>query len=228
MKSTRKELYMGITLLIGFCVVLVGLFSPIINGQNPINYFDNLYNSISKGSVYYIPEMMSENEQIENKPIIASIGFLTNSQADSMLQVYQEAGIKAEKQQESIQISTSLSTLLGIMLRDSDAMFKNDGQQLKATYGMDEKEVLYVWWLTLKDVKKELNSANRFEEAKFANAVHTKAVECAFNYYEIEPYNIMDEAWFVIASLVFYVIYTLWFGYSIMYIFTGLGLKLEH
>ena len=32
----------------------------------------------------------------------------------------------------------------------------------------------------------------------------------------------------VIFSLVFYVIYTLWYGFAIMFMFEGWGLKLEH
>jgi len=32
----------------------------------------------------------------------------------------------------------------------------------------------------------------------------------------------------VIFSLVFYVVYTLWYGFGIMYMFEGWGLRLEH
>jgi hypothetical protein len=55
-----------------------------------------------------------------------------------------------------------------------------------------------------------------------------KAVEPSYNYYRIEPQNIGDRWVVVIFSLIFYVVYTLWYGFSIMYIFEGWGMKLGH
>ncbi len=226
MKTNKKELIIGIILLAGFSVVLVGLFSPVFNGKNPITYFDNLYNSISKGSVYYIPKLLEETNEYEKGSVDVSIGFLTNNQADEMLQVYRRAGIESTVEHDRIMISTDLMKLLTIALQDSDILFNNHGDQLKSKYGMDEKRILYTWWLTLKDVEKELNKSNRFKEAKFVNSVLTKAVECAYNYHNVVARQISDEVLFVVISLLFYVVYTMWFGYAIMYVFIGLGLKL--
>ena len=53
-------------------------------------------------------------------------------------------------------------------------------------------------------------------------------MECAYNYYGVVPQNIMDKWGIVVFSLVFYVIYTMWYGYSILFMFEGWGLKLEH
>ena len=55
-----------------------------------------------------------------------------------------------------------------------------------------------------------------------------KAVEVAFNFNGIEPQNISAKVGIVIFALAFYVIYTLWFGFSIMYLFEGWGMDLEH
>jgi hypothetical protein len=38
----------------------------------------------------------------------------------------------------------------------------------------------------------------------------------------------MDRLGVVVFSLVFYVIYTLWYGFAIMFIFEGWGMQLEH
>ena len=59
-------------------------------------------------------------------------------------------------------------------------------------------------------------------------AVNQKAVETAYNYYRIEPQNISDRYGIVIFSLVFYVAYTLWYGFAIMFLFEGWGMRLEH
>ena len=55
-----------------------------------------------------------------------------------------------------------------------------------------------------------------------------KAVECSNNYYHIAPQKIGDRFGIVIFSLVFYVVYTLWYGFAIMFMFEGWGLRLEH
>ena len=75
---------------------------------------------------------------------------------------------------------------------------------------------------------KGLKKQKQFEAAKVVSQVVKKAVECSYNYYQIEPQKISDRAGIVIFSLAFYVIYTLWYGFSVMYMFEGWGLKLEH
>ena len=58
--------------------------------------------------------------------------------------------------------------------------------------------------------------------------MRANTVEPSYNYYGIEAQSIKDKAILVIASLVGYVIYTMWFGFSILFMFEGWGLKLEH
>ena len=228
MKTSKRELTKGITLLCGFVVILVLLFSPVFNGQRPINYFDDLYNSISKGSVYYIPKLISEVDRYKGKSVTAPVGFLTKDQAYEMVRVYESAGVKASVNENDISVSGDLGGILALSLRDADNLFNNQGDKVFTRYQLDEKKVLYYWWLTLKGVEKKLTKEKRFEEAKYVNSVITRAVECSFNYYKVEPRQISTEVLFVVLSLLFYVVYTLWFGYAIMYIFIGLGLKLEH
>jgi hypothetical protein len=58
--------------------------------------------------------------------------------------------------------------------------------------------------------------------------IKKKAVETAYNYYNIEPQKISDRFGIILLSLVFYVVYTVWYGFSIMFMFEGWGMKLEH
>ena len=55
-----------------------------------------------------------------------------------------------------------------------------------------------------------------------------KAVESSYNYYKIEPEKIGDRLGIVVLSLVFYVIYTLLYGFAILFMFEGWGLKIGH
>ena len=74
---------------------------------------------------------------------------------------------------------------------------------------------------------KDLKRQKMFEEAKVVTSLKKKAVETSYNYYKIEPQKISDRLWVVVFSLVFYVVYTMWYGFSIMFLFEGWGLQLE-
>ena len=50
----------------------------------------------------------------------------------------------------------------------------------------------------------------------------------SYNYYTIKPQSIKDALLLVTLSLGFYVFYTLWYGFGIMFLFEGLGLKIGH
>jgi hypothetical protein len=74
----------------------------------------------------------------------------------------------------------------------------------------------------------DLKHQKKFKEAKVVALVITKAVELGYNYYEVDPQKIGDKVGIVIFSLVFYVTYTLWYGFAIMFMFEGWGMRLEH
>ena len=75
---------------------------------------------------------------------------------------------------------------------------------------------------------KELKEQKQFKEADALAYVQAKAIETSYNYYGIEPQKLMDRLGVVIFSLVFYVVYTIWYGFAFMLMFEGWGMKLEH
>lgn len=127
-----------------------------------------------------------------------------------------------------VQLTGQLGDLTRRMLEDADLMFNNDGDAIQQKYNTDAKQAFMTWWQAATIMIKELNRQKQFEAAKFMMSVQTRGIECAYNYFGINPVNIREKAGFVVLSLCFYVIYTVWFGFSIMYTFLGLGFRLEH
>ncbi len=80
----------------------------------------------------------------------------------------------------------------------------------------------------MQEMDKDLGKQKKFKEAKAALLVQKKAIEASYNYYKIEPQQIGERWGTVVFSLIFYVIYTLWYGFSILFMFEGWGLKLGH
>jgi len=226
--DSRRDLIWGVVLMLGFAVVLISLFLPIYQGHTPLNYMDQLYNTISKGSVYYIDQLQVDARKYQGAAVEMTWKAGSTPQAERLVHLLNRSGSRAVLEGTEVRVSGDLGAMLNAILADADAMFRNDGSQVRDRYGLAEKQVLYDWWTFLKTIDRQLTRDKRFEEARFTNVVMTKAVECSFNYYGIEAGNIRAQAYLVIFSLAFYVVYTIWFGYAILFMLKGFGLKLEH
>ncbi len=228
MRAQRKDLLTGVALFAGFTAVLVIIFMPLLNGKNLIQYLDELYNSISKGSVYYIPALQEEMQSHTISPVNVSIELDTEQQAAEVSDIIAFSGAQVSLSGSTLTVSGKLTDILSNALEDSDFLFHNQVDEIYEKYGYHGRKVLYNWWIALKSLDKELTRLKRFQDAKIVSTVLKKGVECSYNYYRIEPLNISDEVLMVVLSLVFYVIYTVWFGFAIMYLLMGLGFRLEH
>jgi hypothetical protein len=228
MIEKKREFYGGLGLLVGFVVVLAVIFSPVFKGHNGLEYLDDLYNSISKGSAYYIPKVKKEIETFAGKSVNVTIAMADDGQAKQTAALLMKGDALVNVSGTRLRIEGDLAKILLNCLADADSMYINDGQTVAAKYGYNERQVLYNWWQALKALNKDLTKQKQFRAASAVDTVATKAVETSYNYYRIEPQKISDRAFIVFFSLVFYVIYTLWYGFSIMFMFEGWGLKLEH
>jgi hypothetical protein len=228
MMENKKELFAGLGLLIVFAVILAVIFSPVYKGHNGLEYLDNLYNSISKGSAYYIPKVKKEIQKIAGTSVIATIEMADDGQAKQTAVLLMKGDALVNVSGTRLKIEGDLAKILLNCVADADSMYINDGKTVAAKYGYNERQVLYNWWLALKALNKDLTKQKQFKAASAVDMVATKAVETSYNYYRIEPQKISDRFFIVLFSLVFYVIYTLCYGFAIMFIFEGWGLKLEH
>jgi hypothetical protein len=228
MIAQKKPFFCGVVMMAGFILILILIFSPIFKGQNGLEYLDDLYNSISKGSAYYIPKLKEKSNSFSNTNIELKLLFESEEQADKSARLFVKNGSAAEVSGNAISVSGDLGQILKGSLEDADLMYQNNGNALKDKYDYGEKRVLFYWWNALTAMEKELKKQKKFKEAKIVLAIKKKAVETSYNYYQIEPQSISDRYGIVIFSLVFYVIYTLWYGFGIMFLFEGWGLRLEH
>jgi len=228
MIAHKSLFFKGLGLLVAFFIVLFLMFMPLINGHNFLNYMDNLYNTISKGSAYYIPKMKAEIAPYQGKFITLDLAMATEREAKETALLLTKSGASAQIAGVKLKVSGDLGAILANCLEDSDLMFNNQGEQISAKYGYPEKQVLYNWYRADIQMNKELTHQKLFNEAKIVASVQAKAVECAFNYYKIVPESIGNKIGVVIFSLGFYVIYTLWFGFSILFLFEGWGMQLGH
>ena len=223
----RKEFLAGAVLLSAFTAVLVAIFMPIFDGRNLLDYMDSLFNSISKGSAYYIDDLIEKSKELEGQSFTVDLALADADQARDIAPLFSKNGARIDLAGAQLEVTGDLGAIIGACLADADLMFQNDGDALEQKYETDERKVIYGWWLALKAMDKALKKQGKFAEARSVAVVAKKGVECAYNYYGIEPQKISEKFLIVLIALVFYVIYTLWYGFAIMFIFEGCGLRLE-
>ncbi len=228
MIAHKKSFYGGLGLLLVFTVVLIIMFSPIFKGQNVLEFLDSMYNSISKASAYYIPEVKQKTHKFMGESVSVTLALADENQAQQTAILFNKIERVADVSGSQIKITGDLGRILNNILADANDMFLNKGEKISNKYGYDERQVFLIWHTALKLTEKDLKKQKKFEEAKIVDLVVKKAVESSYNYYGIEPKKVSDHLGIVLFSLLFYVVYTLWYGFAILYTLEGWGLRLEH
>ncbi len=229
MSMQKKLKTRGILMLVSFFVLLGIIFSPVFPGNvNGLEYMDNLFNKISKGSVYFIPSAIESSEQYTGQIIDVAFGMDTEQQASDTAELFRASGAEVSLSGTELSVKGDMGRILKTSLNDANLMFQNEGAPLNEAYGIGEKQVLFNWWKAFGGIIKDLNKQKSFKEAKIFDTVQKKAIEPAYNYYGVESGNYKDYFFLIVAALAFYVIYTLWYGFGIMYLFEGLGLQIGH
>lgn len=228
MVADRRKFALGLGLQAAFFAVLIAFFSPLFSGQNGLDYLDNLYNSISKGSAYYIPAVSEESGALQGRSVSMTLSMADAEQAALTARLLEGGGAVAVAEGGALTVSGDLGSILSRCLGDADAMYHNDGQTLSQAYGYDERRALYNWWWALTEMEKSLKKQGLFKEARVVTAARKKAVETSYNYYGIVPEEMTSKLGIVILSLIFYVVYTVWYGFGFLFLFEGWGMRLGH
>jgi hypothetical protein len=228
MTADPRKLFAGLALMAAFAVVLVAMFLPIFEGRNALDYMDSLFNSVSKGSAYYVADLRAEAEDRRGNAVTVTLAAANPTQAGQMVELLRSGGATAQDSDGELRVSGDLGGILDRALQDADEMFANAETGVRDRHGYDGRRVLFNWWTTLKAMEEDLKRESRFADAAFVAKVKERAVEPAFNYYGIEPWKVSDRIGLVLFSLVFYVVYTVWYGYAIIFLLEGWGFTLSH
>jgi hypothetical protein len=221
----KKPFVRGLVMAFVFAGVLAVMFMPIFNGGNAFHASDKLFNSISKGSTYYIP-MLRENAKLHMDAEFDGLLELDGDRLGDAAKLLTTAGAEAKRDGESLRVRATMGTLYEAVLRDSDDMFENRGRVVSERYGIREKRVLFTWWTIMKAMAKVMDTEKRFAESKYVGELLSRGVEVGYNYYKIAPEKAAERWAILTGALVFYVLYTLWWGFAVYFLFEGVGLQL--
>ena len=233
MASTAQLKTQGSLLLVSFFAILIAIFMPLFPGTtgnkvNGLDYLDNFFNQLSKGSAYYIDQQIKKAEKYNNQQFTTSLKMKSAEEAAVAAKLFGTNKITATAEGDKVKVSGDFGSMITIMLKDADDMYNNKGEALTAKYGVNERQTIYSWYQSLVAMEKGMTKEGNFAQAKFVKNCMTKAVEPAYNYYKVEAKSVKAEMVMLIASLAFYVIYTMWYGFGLLFLFEGAGIKLDH
>lgn len=223
-----KAFNLGILLMVSFFAIFYFImFVPAMNGKTTIIYADDMFNSLAKGSTNFIPKYMKKTDKFMGQPLDVTFKMKKPEEAEKAAGILSKNGVNAVAQAEKVTVTgADLGKTLMAAETDSDLLFNDKGEEVAAKYGFNEKEALFLWHGALGSIKKELEKQSRFDASLFLDEVISKVVEPGYNFYGIKSEKVKDHVGMLVGFLTFYVIYTLWFGYSIYELFNGIGLTM--
>jgi hypothetical protein len=223
----KKAFNMGGLLGLTFIGVLVLIFSPVFGGKNGLQFSDNLFNKLSKGSSYFIPKLSEGVRKFDGGAFTVSFKMDKQEMAQQGARILSAAGVTATVRDSQIDASGDLGKMLAVVLKDSDAMYHDNGATISAAYGLNEKDAMTIWWNMLNKMDRQFKKDKKVAESDMISEVMKKGIEPSYNFYGIEAQRVTDKAATMIGLLLFYVAYTMWWGYAIFFMFDGIGLSMK-
>ena len=224
----KKTINLGLLLAVSFFGVLATIFSPVFgHGKNGLEYSDSLFNKLAKGSSYFIPKLTEGLKAFEKEEIEVGVKMDNPAQAALAAKIFAKSSPATTSRDAQLAIRGNLAKLLGSALDDSNAIYFDKGDEVRQKYETDPREVMTTWWGALNRAVRELQKGRKTAQASIILEVMKKGIEPAYNFYTIEPERVTDKAFTVIGLLSFYIVYTIWWGFAIFYLFDGLGLSMQ-
>ena len=127
----KHHLALGLILLISFVGLFILILLPIFpGGLNGLEYADELFNKLAKGSCYQIPKLNKEVEKYKGVVLDVVIDAKkptdkpgdAEKRAERIAMVFTVNGAKAEVQGSKVHITGDFGAIMAAALEDSDQM----------------------------------------------------------------------------------------------------------
>lgn len=222
----KKRFILGLLGLLTFLVVLAFWLFPVIYEKTGLEWADELFNQLAKNSIYFMPGAMRRAAKFEGVSVDLGVNPRWPGGDERIVQIVQGNGMSARVIGDGrVRIVSDLGLLAKAAAEDADLLFKGRERELRNKYGMSGKDVIYFWWTAFDGLVRRYIQENRPVEADFARFMTTRVLEPSYNFSGIQSRNISENVVIVVFLLSFYILYTLWLGVSIMFVFEGFGIR---
>jgi hypothetical protein len=207
--------------------------------QTGLDYFDNLFNEVSKKSAFgpeAQQEQLKEADKLNGQTFKTSITmkgdqkakYSPEDAAKTAVTLLNAAGLQATADGAKVKVEGDLGAMAKAVVTDSIAMYNNQGDVLQGKYGLNARQALFTWHQLLGSLSKskDLASLKSLDAGSTLQAAQRNVIEPAYNYYGVEVAQ--GRGGMLTFAIVFYLVYTVWYGFGILYLFEGLGVNLSH
>ena len=222
-----KSFIIGVLMLLSFMGIYAYMMSPSFgDGRNGLEFSDDMFNSISKGSAQAVVLGEVKNADKWNGTTIeVNLTCKDETQATRWADALQKVdGADVVQSNEKIALKTDFGKLLANISEDCVNMYENKGDAVQAKYNTDPRDATNRWYSITKAIGKNLEKNEKFKESIYLATYQKKVLEPAYNYYGVETKFVKDNKGIMTFMLVFYMVYTIWYGFAIYNICGGLGI----
>jgi len=230
--TNKKTFSLGALLMLTFIAVLITIISPIFPGAkgdkvNGLDFADNLFNRLSKGSSNFLEDTKGRIKPLAGKEIELAVKPRKPATADELVKLIAASGGTANAEGGVVRVKADFGKLLASVMDDCDKIYHDTPDPVSAKYGMDGYKALGIWWGGLQPMIQVMQENKLLSEARIVDAVVRRGIEPAYNFQKIDIGDRHTEFTLMSALLIFYVVYTLWFGFAIFNLFDGMGLTMK-
>jgi hypothetical protein len=226
MIQNRKKFWVGVSGLILFSTILGFWLSPWGHHRSGLERVDQLFNQLAKNSTYFIPEAVNLAPKFEGKTVDFGITSRWPGDDARVAQIIQTNLFSAVLLGDGrVRIKGDLGKMGLAASMDAGLLFKGQESDLRVKYGVNGKEAVYYWWVAFDGLTRRFIQENRSSEADYTRFLTTRVLEPAYNFAGIETRSIGENIWTVAFFLGLYLLYTLLYGFSILFLFEGLGIQ---
>lgn len=229
MSILKSPLARGAAMLISFGLLIFVMTLPIFRDEQgqpiySLHYSDMIFNELSKGSSWFIPEVRARIAALGKREISLKIPLSNAAERELAARLLTTAGADAQVN-GAVAFHGNLAAILHSATEDAEHLYNNDGAAVSARYGgAAPLQVASAWWHLLNAAMRQMQKAGDLACARAIAAVLDKAIEPGNNFYGMKAVKVADNFMPICGLLAFYVIYAVWYGFALYYIFQGLGL----
>jgi len=233
----------GALLMVSFLVVFMLIMSPFFGGKTGLEFSDDFFNRLSKNSSDYFGEVNAGVEKQKGKqlavtatiakpdpkdePDPAKAQAAANKKAQDVAKALTTAGAQVDVKENVLTVKGDLGAMLAFAAAKSKDVFMVVGPAADKPENKANHKLLKDLWTGFSALIKPLQKEGKVADAKALDAVMKKAIEPGYNFYGIEGEPVSKNIFLLSFLLIFYVVYTMWYGYAIFFMFDGIGLSMK-
>lgn len=225
-----KAFLIGIIMMVSFLGIYAYMMSPSFgDGRNGLEFADDMFNSISKGSVEKVNQgEIGKVDAWNGNNIDVTLQAKDAEEADKWSKMIETVdGSQVAVNNETVTVKADLGKVLADIGEVCTNMFNNNGDAIEQKYGLEARDATYSWYNISKAIVKDLEKQQQFKESIAIQQFQKKVIEPSYNYYGVEAKQVSNNVGIMTFMMVFYLIYTIWYGFSIYYLCQGFGITMS-